>query len=374
MFSFKIKSADKRTRARTGILKTSHGSLNTPAFIPCATQAAVKALTTIQASASQTQMLMVNTYHCYLRPGPDIIKAAGGLHKFMSWDKPIMTDSGGYQAFSLNKPKLVKITDNGVEFRSHIDHSKHFFTPEKSIAIQEQLGADVMFAFDECTKFDAPKDYIQESLKRTHRWAELCQQAQTKKSKQSQALYGIVQGGQFKDLRKQSAEFLSKLNFPGYGVGSIFGEPKVESYTALKHSVEALPEKKPIHFLGIGAVDDIFAGVELGVDTFDCVLPTRLGRVGYIFSSQCKRATKWRYRVTNSKFKTDFTPLDKNCDCYVCKNFTKAYIHHLYKAHELLFYTLASYHNLAFFNNLMENIRTSITNDSFSKLKKTLLR
>src|SRR3989344_2616093 len=371
MFSFKIKSADKRTRARTGILKTSHGSLNTPAFIPCATQAAVKALTTIQASASQTQMLMVNTYHCYLRPGPDIIKAAGGLHKFMSWDKPIMTDSGGFQAFSLNEPNLVKITDNGVEFRSHLDHSKHFFTPEKSIAIQEQLGADIMFAFDECTPFDAPREYIKESLERTHAWAERCKA--TKKRK-DQMLFGIVQGGRFKDLRQQSAEFIASLNFPGHGIGSIFGEPKVASYDALKWSVEALPEKKPIHFLGIGAVHDIVAGVELGVDTFDCVLPTRLGRVGYIFSSQCTKKTKWRYRITNTRFKNDYSPLDKNCSCAVCQNYSKAYIHHLYKANELTFYTLASYHNLAFFNNLMRNIGQSIVDDKFSKLKKKWLR
>jgi len=374
MLSFKIKAHDKKSRARTGILSMSHGKIETPAFIPCATQASLKGMTPDQAKECNTQMFMVNTYHCYLRPTADVIARAGGLHKFMNWDRPIMTDSGGFQAFSLNEPKLVKITSNGVEFRSHIDHSKHFFTPESSIAIQEKLGADIMFAFDECTKFDAPKEYILESLKRTHNWAERCKTAQTKKSKSSQALYGIVQGGQYKDLRKQSAEFLSTLNFPGHGIGSIFGEPKVASYEALKHSVEALPEKKPVHFLGIGAVDDIFAGVELGVDTFDCVLPTRLGRVGYIFSSQCKKETKWRYRVTNAKFKNDFSPLDKNCDCYVCTNFTKAYIHHLYKANELLFYTLASYHNLAFFNNLMKNIRDSIENDSFNKLKKKWLR
>ena len=371
---FTITARDQKTAARTGVLKTTHGSIKTPAFIPCATQAALKGMTSQQAQECGTQMLMVNTYHCYLRPGPETVAKAGGLHNFMNWNKPLMTDSGGFQAFSLADPKLVKISNDGVEFRSHIDFSKHMFTPEISIGIQERLGADIMFAFDECTPFDASLAYIQESLRRTHSWAERCQKAQTKKSKKMQSLYGIVQGGQFKEMRRQSAEFLSSLDFPGYGIGSIFGEPKVASYEALKWSLEVLPEKKPIHFLGIGAVDDLFAGVELGVDTFDCVLPTRLGRVGYVFSSQCTKKTKWRYRITNARFKHDYSPLDKNCTCSVCQNYTKAYIHHLYKANELSFYTLASYHNLAFFNNLMQDIRRSITDDSFLKLKKKWLR
>ena len=371
---FRITAHDKKTSARTGILKTSHGSIKTPAFIPCATQAALKGLTSQHAQECGTQMLMVNTYHCYLRPGPKHIANAGGLHNFMNWNKPLMTDSGGFQALSLANPKLVKITNDGVEFRSYIDYSKHIFTPEISIGIQEKLGADIMFAFDECTRFDASREYIQASLKRTHAWAERCEKTQTNKSKKTQALYGIIQGGQFKELRRQSAEFISSLHFPGYGVGSIFGQPKVASYDALQCSIEALPEKKPVHFLGIGAVDDIFASVELGVDTFDCVLPTRLGRVGYIFSSHCTKKTKWRYRITNTQFKADYSPLDKNCICAVCKNYTKAYVHHLYKSDELLFYTLASYHNLAFFNNLMQDIRNSIECDSFTKLKKKWLR
>jgi len=368
---FKITSKDSHSRARTALLKTPHGAIETPAFVPVATQAAVKAITPVQAHETNSRILMVNTYHTFLRPGPEIIAKFGGLHKFMSWDKPIMTDSGGFQAFSLNEPKLVKITDEGVEFRSHIDHAKHFFTPEKSITIQEKLGADIMFAFDECTPFDAPKNYIIESLERTHTWAERCKAA---KKRKDQMLFGIVQGGRFKDLRKQSAEFIASLNFHGHGIGSIFGEPKVASYDALKWSIEALPEKKPIHFLGIGAVDDLFAGVGLGVDTFDCVLPTRLGRVGYVFSSECNKKTKWRYRVTRSEFKTDRKPLDKNCSCYVCKHFSRAYIYHLFKANELLSYTLASYHNLAFFNNLMTEMRNAIESDEFRKLKKKWMR
>jgi queuine tRNA-ribosyltransferase len=371
-FSFKIINQDKKTRARTGTITTPHGFLNTPAFIPCATQAALKGATPQQLTDIGTQMLMINTYHCYLRPGGKIIKKHGGLHSFMSWDKPIMTDSGGYQVFSLgnmrDKESHVKITDNGVTFRSHIDQSKHTFTPESSIKIQEQLGADVIFAFDECTPFDAKKKYIESSLKRTHEWAERCKVAH---KRNDQALYGIVQGGRFKELRKESAEFLSTLNFPGYGVGSIFGEPKVASYAALKWSVYALPEKKPIHFLGIGAVDDIFAGVELGVDTFDCVLPTRYARMGYVYSSEAKKTTKWRYHITAKKFRSDRKPLDKNCMCYTCRNFTQAYVHHLFRAKELLAYTLTTIHNLAFFFNLMASIRTAIKNDEFGKLKRS---
>ncbi len=365
---FKITAQDKKTSARTAILSTPHGTIHTPEFVPVATQASLKSLTPAQLN---NQILMINTYHCYLRPGADIIKKLGGLHKFMSWNRPLMTDSGGFQVFSLNNNGNVKITEDKVTFRSHIDQSKHEFTPEKSVAIQEKLGADIIFAFDECTPFDSSEQYIKQSLNRTHSWAERCKKAHKRKD---QALFGIVQGGKYKELRKQSAEYISSLHFPGYGIGSIFGNPKIESAEALKWSLEALPYKTPKHFLGIGAVDDLFTGVELGVDLFDCVLPTRLARVGYIFSSECHKKTKWRYRVTKNAFKSDRKPLDKKCSCYTCTNFTRAYLYHLFKANELTAYSLATIHNLAFFNDLMKSMREAIEGDSFTKLKKKWMR
>ncbi len=374
-FSFKITAWDKHSRARTAALKTPHGTINTPTFVPVATQAAVKALTPQQAHDTNTQILMVNTYHCYLRPGAEQIKKFGGLHKLMGWNKPIMTDSGGFQVFSLNQTKnsqsLVKISDDSILFRSHIDASQHEFTPEKSIKIQEQLGADIIFSLDQCIPFEASEDLAQLSTSRTHVWAERCINTQKRKD---QLLFGIVQGGRYKHLRKESAKFISSLKFPGYGIGSFFGEPKKESERVLKWTMEELPESKPKHLLGIGAVDDLFIGVENGVDMFDCVLPTRLARVGYIFSSECNIKTKWRYRISNSRFRSDKRPLDKNCSCYVCKNFTRAYLYHLFKADELLSYTLATYHNVAFFNHLVGEMRTAIRQDSFQKLKRAWLR
>lgn len=373
--SFNITARDPNSNARTAIIKTPHGIIKTPDFIPVATQATVKALTKQHLSDLNTQILMINTYHLYLRPGADLIAKFGGLHNFMSWQKPIMTDSGGFQIFSLGKTKegksLVKVTDKNITFRSHIDYSPHNFTPEKSIEIQEKLGADIIFAFDECIQFNADKQTVTHSTARTNRWAERCLAA---KKRKDQALFGIVQGGKYKDLRQESARFISSLPVAGYGIGSIFGEPKKETVNVLKWAMGELPGNKPVHLLGIGAVDDIFMGVENGIDTFDCVLPTRLARVGYIFSSECNKKTKWRYRITNSRFRTDTEPLDKNCSCYVCKNFSRAYIHHLFKANELLSYTLATYHNLAFFSNLMKSIRDSIENDSFKKLKKKWLK
>jgi len=366
---FTITAKDPATKARTGRLTLTHGTIETPAFIPVGTKAAVKAMTTAQLKELNVPMLMVNTYHCYLRPGPGTVARAGGLHKFMAWDRPIMTDSGGFQAFSLSNIKdqpLAKVTDAGVTFRSHIDHSEHTFTPESSIATQEQLGADLIFAFDECLAIDAPYEDTRRSLARTHAWAKRSFDAHKRKD---QALYGIVQGGRYKDLRIESAKFISSIPFPGYGIGSLFGEPKAESAEVLSWAMEQLPYDKPKHLLGIGAVDDIFEGVAQGIDTFDCVLPTRLARVGYLFSTACTEKDKWRYRITNVKYRESQAPLDPTCTCYVCKNFTQSYIHHLFRADELLAYTLASYHNIAFFMQLFENIRASIRNGTFQVLR-----
>ncbi len=391
---FQINHQDQHRQARTGIITTAHGTINTPAFIPVATQATVKALSLAQLQEIGSDALLCNTYHLYLRPGEKIVKKLGGLHSFMGWNKPLFTDSGGFQVFSLNRGQgLCTVTDKGVEFKSHIDQSKHLFTPEKSIQIQRDLGADIIFTFDECLEFNAEYERTRRAMERTHVWAERCWKEfnKGKRGKEksgrsgqanlacqtSQALYGIVQGGKYKDLRKESAQFISSLPFPGYGLGSIFGEPKEESLAITKLMLQHLPIEKPKHLLGIGSVDDIFNYVELGIDTFDCVLPTRLARVGYIFIRPESGGTadnKFRYRILNAKFKEDKSPLDKNCHCYVCKNFSRAYIRHLFKAGELLAYTLATYHNLWFFQRMMEEIRGSIGKGEWGKMKKGWLR
>ncbi|MCK4589795.1 MAG: tRNA guanosine(34) transglycosylase Tgt [Nanoarchaeota archaeon] len=362
---FKIKN--KEGQARTGEIITEHGILETPNFIPVATQATVKALSSETLSKIGIQAVLCNTYHLYLRPGEELIQKLGGLHKFMGWHKPMFTDSGGFQVFSL--AEISKIDDDKVVFRSHLDKSKHELTPEKSIEIQEKLGADIIFTLDECIPFESDYETAKKSVERTHKWAEQCLKAH----KTNQALFGIIQGGKFEDLRRQSAKFISSLNFPGYGLGSIFGEPKEETLKVIQYMMEELPEDKPKHLLGIGAVEDIFNGVELGVDTFDCVLPTRLARAGYIFTSEGNLKDKWRYRITNAQYTGDQGPLDKNCKCDVCKNYSKAYLRHLFKTNELLAYSLATEHNLWFFNNLMKEIREAISQQKFQELKKKWL-
>ncbi len=370
---FTLTHQDKHSKARIGIITTPHGTIQTPAFIPVATQAAIKGLSPAQMQEIGFESLLCNTYHLYLRPGEKIVKKSGGLHKFMGWNKPLFTDSGGFQVFSLNKG-MCTVNDDCVEFKSHIDQSKHIFTPEKSMQIQRDLGADMTFAFDECLDIKADYDMTKKSLARTHAWALRSLKAFPKLNKdKKQALYGIVQGGRFKELREESAKFIAALPFDAIGIGSIFGDPKEESQRLVKHSLKFLPREKTKHLLGIGGVDDLFTYVEMGIDTFDCVLPTRLGRVGYIFirpESGGKVKNKFRYRVLNEKFKEDKNPLDKNCRCYVCKNFSRAYIRHLFKAEELLAYTLATYHNLYFFQKLMAEMRESIEKDEFGGLKR----
>lgn len=377
MFQFKILHQDKHCGARTGLIKTPHGEIKTPAFVPVATQATVKGLTPAQIHEMGFDAILCNTYHLYLRPGPDTVQKLGGLQKFMAWNKPTFTDSGGFQVFSLNG-ELCVVDDCGVDFKSHIDSSKHRFTPELSMQIQRKLGADIIFAFDQCLDINADLETTKKSLARTHAW-ELRSLKEFKKlnKDKKQALYGIVQGGRFLGLREESARFVAGLDFQGYGIGSIFGDPKEESQKLVKRALKFLDRKKPVHLLGIGSVDDIFAYTKMGIETFDCVLPTRLGRVGYVFirpESGGRIKNRFRYRITNAIFKEDKSPLDKNCDCYVCKNFSRSYIRHLFKAEELLFYTLVSYHNLYFFSRMMREIREAIEKDKYLVIKRRWMR
>lgn len=396
----------KNHQARTGIIKTAHGEIRTPAFIPVGTKATIKSLTMQQFKHIGFDSLLCNTYHLYLQPGSDIVQKLGGLHKFMGFDQSIWTDSGGFQVFSLNEDKKAdetgkvnkgcKISDEGVEFTSHIDDSKHFLTPERSIQIQHQLGADIIFTFDQCVHFDDNYEKTKEAMVRTHRWTERCleefkrlqlEQESNKKNNEpnpnpkanpiaKQALFGIIQGGRFKDLREESAKFISSLDFPGFGIGGIFGDPTKEIHDIVKHTMQFLPEEKPKHMLGIGSVEDIFDYVEVGADTFDCVLPTRLARMGYFFiipESGGNVQNKFRSKITNQD-KDNLLPLDKNCQCYTCQNFSRAYIRHLLKANEILFHTLMTYHNLYFFHELMKKIRNSIQEGRFKELKDKWLR
>ncbi len=373
MFHFQITHREAHTQARLGTMSTPHGSLSTPAFIPVATKAAIKALSFRELTEIGFEATLCNTYHLYLQPGHEIVERFGGLHTFSTWNKPMFTDSGGFQVFSLNK-KLCKVEEDQVIFRSHIDASKHIFTPEKSMQIQRALGADMIFAFDQCLEIEADFEKTQKALDRTHRWEERSLvEFQKLNVDKKQALYGIVQGGRFKDLREESAKFVAALPFEGIGIGSIFGDPKKESKELVEHALKFLPVDKPKHLLGIGSVDDIFMYVALGIDTFDCVLPTRLARVGYIFirpESGGSVENRFRYRLFNAKCKESKEPLDAACGCYVCTTYTQGYLHHLYKADELLFYNLATYHNLAFFNRLMREIREAIKENRFEEMRK----
>ncbi|MFH0701371.1 MAG: tRNA guanosine(34) transglycosylase Tgt [Candidatus Woesearchaeota archaeon] len=377
MSLFKIQHKEKHTKARTGIISTPHGKIHTPAFIPVATQATIKALTPQQINEIGFDSVLCNTYHLFLRPGADLVKKMGGVAKFMSWYKPTFTDSGGFQVFSL-KDKLCEVDNEGVTFKSFIDQSQHRFTPEISMRVQKKLGADLVFTFDQCLDINADYETTKRSLERTHTWAARSLKEFKKLNKdKTQALYGIVQGGRFTKLREESAKFIAQLDFDAIGIGSIFGDPKEESKKLVQHALKFLPYNKTKHLLGIGAVEDIFTYVELGMDTFDCVLPTRLARVGYIYlrpESGGRHENKFRYRITNLRYVLDKSPLDKNCGCYVCKNFTRSYIRYLFKADELLAYTLATYHNLYFFSKLMEEIRGAIDADKFLQLKKKWMK
>lgn len=377
-----------------GLIETKHGVIHTPAFIPVGTKAAVKGLTVEQLKAIGADSVLCNTYHLYLRPGDKVVKKMGGLHKFMNWDRPIWTDSGGFQVFSLGaalehgvgkvanifpgektgvlregesehtiprKEKLTKITEAGVEFRSHIDGSKHFIGPEESIKIQENLGADLIFAFDECTSPLHDYKYTKGSMERTHRWAKRCLEARAKSEKRKaqinkQALYGIVQGGLFKDLRQNSAKTIGSMGFDGIGIGGPMGLVRADIAKILDWIIPLLPEDKPRHLLGMGSPEDVIKAVKSGVDTFDCVAPTRLGRNGSILIA----VGTPNLNIKSSRFSEDKNPLDKKCVCYTCQNYTRAYLSHLFRAGEMLGPILATVHNLSFMQRLMEEIRKSI--------------
>ena len=351
----------KQTGARLGRLHTPHGIIETPIFMPVGTQATVKAMTPEELKEIGSQIILSNTYHLYMRPGHDLIERAGGLHKFMNWDKPILTDSGGFQVFSLGP--LRKIKEEGVEFRSHLDGSKHFLSPEKATEIQNALGSDIIMAFDECAPYPADRQYVKDSLERTTRWLERCKAAH--KYPEKQALFGIVQGGMYKELREQSAKEITAIDLPGYAIGGLsVGEPKDMMYEVLDYTVPLLPEDKPRYLMGVGSPDDLLEGVLRGIDMFDCVLPTRIARNGTAMTSQGKVV------VRNASYAEDFTSLDPECDCYTCKNYTKAYLRHLIKCNEILGARLLTIHNLHFLLKMMENVREAIKEDRLLDYKK----
>ncbi|BFH67446.1 queuine tRNA-ribosyltransferase [Paenibacillus dendritiformis] len=344
----------KQTGARLGIVHTPHGSFETPTFMPVGTQATVKTMSPEELKEMSAKIILSNTYHLFLRPGHEIIREAGGLHKFMNWDRAILTDSGGFQVFSLSE--MRNIEEEGVHFRSHLNGDKLFISPEKAMEIQNALGSDIMMAFDECAPYPAEHSYVKHSLERTTRWAERCLNSHARPH--DQALFAIVQGGMYEDLRIQSAKDLTSMDFPGYAIGGLsVGEPKPLMYEVLETTVPLLPDSKPRYLMGVGSPDALVEGSMRGIDMFDCVLPTRIARNGTTMTSQ------GRLVVRNAKFTRDFGPLDPNCDCYTCRNYSRAYLRHLIKADETFGLRLTTYHNLYFLLNLMRQVREAIRED-----------
>ena len=357
--TYELLHVDKNSGARRGVVHTPHGDIQTPVFMPVGTQATVKAMTPEELKEIEAQIILSNTYHLYLRPGNKLVKEAGGLHEFMRWDRPILTDSGGFQVFSLGP--LRKITEEGVEFKSYLDGSKHFLSPEAVMEIENDLGADIIMAFDECCPYPSTYEYTKNSMERTTRWAKRCKEAH---SRSDQGLFGIIQGGFYKDLRKESVEQLTKIDFPGYAIGGIsVGEPKEEFLDILKYTAPLMPENKPRYLMGVGSPDYLVEAALAGIDMCDCVLPTRIARNGTAMTWQGKKV------IRNASYARDFTTLDKKCDCYACKNYTKAYIHHLIKNKEILGVRLLSIHNLRFLTKLMERVRIEIEHDNLLNFK-----
>ena len=361
--TFDLVKKDAKTHARRGVVHTPHGDIQTPIFMPVGTQATVKGTTPRELNEVGAQIILSNTYHLHIRPGEELVKEAGGLHKFMSWDKPILTDSGGFQVFSL--ASLRKIKEEGVHFRSHLDGSKMFIGPETSMAIQEALGSDIAMAFDVCSPYPCDHKTAQEAMLRTHRWAKRCKEYHTR---EDQALFGIVQGGMFADLRIESAKVLSDMDFPGYGIGGLsVGEPKPVMYEMLEQLMPHMPANKPHYLMGVGSPDCLVEGAMRGIDMFDCVLQTRSARNGLAFTFNGKKMLR------NAEFAHDFHPIEDECDCYACRNFSRAYIRHLVKAGEILAAQLITTHNLRFTYRLMEKIREAIREDRLTELRNELL-
>ena len=352
-FEFELLHVDKYTGARRGRLHTPHGVIETPIFMPVGTQATVKTFTPDELKMCGAQIILSNTYHLHRRPGEDLVAEAGGLHKFMNWDHPILPDSGGFQVFSLSE--LRKLTEDGVEFRSHLDGSRHYFSPEVSVGVQEKLGSDIMMQFDECSPWPCDYDRARKAMHRTLRWLDRCMKAKTR---QDQALFGIVQGAFYKDLRIECAKEMAKLDLPGFGIGGLsVGEPKEVMYDMLEAIAPYMPEHKPRYLMGVGSPDCLVEGVLRGVDMFDCVLATRVARNGTAFSQG------GRLVIRNAAYAHDFGPMEEGCDCYACKNFSRAYIRHLFKAEEILALRLISIHNVRFLLRQMEQIRAAIEQD-----------
>lgn len=366
--SFKLEHKDSKSNARAGILSTAHGEIKTPCFMPVGTQATVKTLSSQDLSDIGLQIILSNAYHLYLRPGEEIIKQAGGLHKFMNWDKPILTDSGGYQVFSL--ATLMKVKEKGVEFQSHLNGEKKFLSPEDVIRIQQSFGSDIMMPLDECVSYPCEKDRARLAMELTLNWAERSESEKRKaKGERRQLLFGIVQGSTYTELRCECAEKLIKIGFDGYALGGVsVGEPEELMYEIVEKTAEVLPTDKPRYLMGVGTPPDMFEAIERGIDMFDCVVPTRNGRNGTAFTHEGKLV------IRNAPYAKDFKALDPQCDCHVCKNYTRAYIRHLFNADEILGLRLVSYHNLYFYNSLMNKIRQAIIENRFTEFKKEFLR
>jgi queuine tRNA-ribosyltransferase len=351
------------TDARAGELITPHGTVPTPVFLPVGSQATVKALTPGEVKDIGYNMVLANAYHLYLRPGIDVIEKMGGLHRFMAWDSAMLTDSGGYQIFSL--APLCRVSDEGVIFRSHIDGSEHFMSPELAVQYQEALGADVIMVLDECPAYGDSLEKVRRAVARTHRWAERCQQAHKRRD---QALYGIVQGGTSSELRRQSAEFLTALDFAGYAIGGLsIGEPKESTLAMVEETASLLPEDKPRYLMGVGSPEDIVEGVARGIDIFDSALPTRVARNGALFTGQGRR------NIRNAAFSQMDKAIDPDCDCYTCRTYSAAYLSHLFRSEELLGLRLATIHNLRFISNLMQRIRNTVLDGTFSTFRENFL-
>jgi queuine tRNA-ribosyltransferase len=360
---FQVTAKDTSTSARNGLLKLPHGAVETPCYMPVGTQASVKALSTEDVTACGSEILLANTYHLMLRPGADLIEKAGGLHKFMHWDKPILTDSGGFQVFSL--ADLRKITEDGVQFQSHLDGSKWEMTPESATALQQKIGSDIIMAFDECIPYPSEEAYVDQSVERTTRWAERCLKVHHQSGRDKvQSLYGIVQGSNFPHLREKSAKQLLALDLPGYAIGGVsVGEPKESIYEVVRQTAPYLPENKPRYLMGVGTPEDLWECVERGMDMFDCVMPTRIARNGTALTRQ------GRIILKNAQYTQDFSPLDPECSCECCRNYTRAYLRHLFQAEELLVLRLVSLHNLRFMHDVTLMIRKAIRENRFLAAK-----